>query len=293
MKDKLRYQVDAKLTSMKLIDVLKSEMHLSTRWIRKLKQEKGVLVNGYNISMNAKLRLNDTIEIQVPEEDNIFQPEAMALEILYEDQHFLVVNKPSDMVVHPTKGHPFHTLANGIAHYMMTKKENYKIRFAHRLDRHTSGALIVCKNAHSQKWISDQMANQSMLKAYVALVHGQVEAPATLRFPIADPLDHEVKRRVMDGGQNCVTHYRVLENLKNHSLLKVTLETGRTHQIRVHLSHIGHSILGDVLYGTEDEKLKRQALHAQWLSFDNLDKKRIDILAPMPEDMQRRIEELT
>lgn len=293
MSDYLTYKVDALKDSMKLMDVLKNEMHLSTRWIRKLKQEKGVLVNSYNISMNAKLRVGDEIEVKLPMELNIFEPEAMILEILYEDAHFIVVNKPPNMVVHPTKGHPYGTLANGLAHYMVSRNENYKIRFAHRLDRDTSGAIIICKNAHSQKWISDQMIENSMLKGYVALVHGcPGNKPTKIDLPIAEPLEGEMKRRIDESGAKSVTHFEVLEVFEDYSLLKIKLETGRTHQIRVHLSHIGHSILGDPLYGEVDENLNRQALHAKWLTFKNLNGDTVEIVAPMYEDMTKRIEEL-
>jgi len=293
MEEKLVYTLDAVKPSMKLMDVIKSEMHVSTRWIRQLKQKKLVLVNGYNISMNAKLRVGDTIELPIPKEENIFEPEDLKIQVLYEDDHFIVVNKPPGMVVHPTKGHPFHTLANGIAYHMQAQGDHYKIRFAHRLDRDTSGALIVCKHGHSQKWINDQMSENSMVKGYLALVKGRVEPQAaTIDLPIAEPDEGQVHRYVSDHGARCISHYQVVDQFENHALVRVNLETGRTHQIRVHLSHLGYGILGDSLYGHEDGLTKRQCLHAKWLKFKNLKGDWVEIEAPLFEDMLKRIEEV-
>lgn len=293
MSEILRFQVKEVYESMKLISVLKDEVKLSSRWIKKLKQEKAVLVNGYNISMNANLRLGDQIEIHMPEEENIFEPENIPLEVLYEDDHFLVVNKQAYMVVHPTKGHHEHTLANAIAYYMYSKKENYKIRFGHRLDRDTSGGLIICKNGHSQKWIHDQMLDGSLYKSYVALVEGNViEDKDTIDLPILEPGEDQILRRVDSSGASCVSHYEVLERLKGYTWVKIHIETGRTHQIRVHMAHIGHPVLGDSLYGHKDDYLNRQALHAKILKFKNLEGQIITIDAPLPEDMKRRLEEL-
>lgn len=293
MSEILRFQVKEIYDSMKLITVLKEEVKLSSRWIKMLKQKKGVLVNGYHISMNANLRLGDEIEIHMPEEENIFEPENIPLEVLYEDDHFLVVNKQAYMVVHPTKGHHDHTLANAIAYYMYSKDENYKIRFGHRLDRDTSGGLIICKNGHSQKWIHDQMLDGSLYKSYVAIVKGNVKKnKETIDLPILEPGEDEILRRVDSSGARCVSHYEVLERLKGCTWLKIHIETGRTHQIRVHMAHIGHPVLGDSLYGDKDDYLGRQALHAKILKFKNLEGQVITIDAPLPEDIKRRLEEL-
>ena len=293
MSEILHFQVKKVYESMKLISVLKNEMKLSSRRIKKLKQEKGVLVNGYHISMNANLRPGDQIEIHMPEEENIFEPENIPLEVLYEDDHFLVVNKQAYMVVHPTKGHHDHTLANAIAYYMYSKNENYKIRFGHRLDRDTSGGLIICKNGHSQKWIHDQMLDGSLYKSYVALVKGKViEDRKTIDLPILEPGDDEIMRRVDSRGVKCVSHYEVLDRLNGYTWIKIRIETGRTHQIRVHMAYIGHPVLGDSLYGEKDNSLNRQALHAKVLKFRNLEGQIITIDAPLPEDMKRRLEEL-
>jgi 23S rRNA pseudouridine1911/1915/1917 synthase len=293
MSEVLRFEVKKIYESMKLISVLKNEVHLSSRWIKKLKQEKKVFVNGYNISMNANLRVGDHIEIHMPNEDNIFEPENIPLEILYEDAHFIVVNKQPYIVVHPTKGHPSHTLANGVAYYMLKKKENYKIRFGHRLDRDTSGALIICKNAHSQKWIHDQMLEGSIYKSYVAIVKGALkENKARIDLPILEPSGDDILRKVDSKGLKCVTRYEVLEQLKGHTWVKIILETGRTHQIRVHMAHMGHPVLGDSLYGKEDDYLNRQALHAKFLEFKNLEGEIVSINAPLHEDIKNRLEEL-
>lgn len=289
----MKYKILDVKASMKLIDILRNEMAFSSRLIRLLKKEKRVYVNGHLLSFNAPLRVGDVIEVSMPDEENIFEPEEMAIDVLYEDDLFLVVNKSPFLVVHPTKGHTNHTLANGLAFYMLSKNEHYKIRFAHRLDRDTSGAMIICKNGFAQKWISDQMQDQTINKQYYAIVDGIVEKDSgTIQAPIGRIDEESLRRHVHDQGLDSITHYEVVERFENHTLLLVTLETGRTHQIRIHLEHIGHRILGDVLYGDNHDLINRQALHAVHLDFKGVDGQLIKIKAPLLEDMTQLIERL-
>lgn len=289
----LKYIVTEELSSMKLADILKREMELSSRLIRQMKREKRVHVNGHKLSFNAKLRLNDIVTVELPEEENRFVAEPMDIMVLHEDKQFIVINKAPYIVVHPTKGHPFGTVANGIAYHMEQKNDQYKIRFANRLDRDTSGAMIICKSGFAQKIISDQMQDGSIVKQYIAVVEGCVkEETGTINAPIGRAYEDSVHRVVRQDGAPSITHYEVVERLSQHTVLKITLETGRTHQIRVHLKHLGHTIVGDELYGSNHQYLNRQALHACRLRFKDHEGKPLDIEAPLYEDMKALIEEL-
>ena len=182
-------------------------------------------------------------------------------------------------MVHPTRGYPFGTLANGVLYYFKEKGENCIVRLVSRLDRDTSGLIIIAKNQFSHMALARDMhgndvlksdlkkqsqQNKTFEKSYMAVVHGNMENKSgTIDLPIGNPNEDSAKREVWEDGQRSITHYEVIESFKNGDLLKVTLETGRTHQIRVHLSHIGHPLYGDSLYGTcESEYIDRQALHA-------------------------------
>ncbi|MBN2795069.1 MAG: RluA family pseudouridine synthase [Clostridia bacterium] len=289
----MKYKIIEEKSSMILIDILRNEMTFSSRLIRLLKREKRVQVNGHPLSFNATLRIGDLITVDMPKEENIFEPEDIPVEVLYEDDAFIVVNKQPFLVVHPTKGHPTGTLANGLANYMISRDELYKIRFANRLDRDTSGAMIICKNAFAQKKISDQMNDNSINKQYYALVHGNVEKDAgTIDAPIDREFDDSIIRVVTEDGMRSVTHYEVVERFDGYTLLLITLETGRTHQIRVHLKHLGHIIVGDELYGSNHQLINRQALHAIHLDFKDINDNPIEINAPLLEDMSSLLERL-
>lgn len=275
---------------VKLINFLKSELQISSRLIRQLKKSQGVTVNDIPISLNARLRKNDVILVQLPKEDNIFEAEEMAIDIVYEDDHLIIINKPPFRVVHPTIGNTSGTIANGIAYMMMKNQENYKIRFANRLDRDTTGLMIICKNGYAQKVISDQMMANTIEKHYMAICSGSFEKDFdTIDAPIGKSEGSEIIRTVRDDGQNCITHYKVLKSDQENTLVDIQLETGRTHQIRVHMKYLGHTIVGDELYGGNHQLINRQALHAYRLVFTNIEGERIDLKIDLPEDMKKVI----
>lgn len=293
MANKLIHKVEKTQPSMKLSDILREQLGFSSRLIRVLKKEKKVSVNDIVLSYNERLRIGDVIQVNMPDEANIFEPENMPIDVLYEDNHFIVINKQPFVVVHPTKGHPFGTIANGMANYMENRGDSYKIRFANRLDRDTSGAMIICKDGYAQKIISDQMQNNTIVKQYYAIVEGLVLADkATINEPIDRAYEDSVHRIVREDGYPSVTHYEVIERFGENTLLLVTLETGRTHQIRVHLKHIGHNLLGDVLYGGNHDLIGRQALHACKLIFKDIQGDIQEVNAPICEDMQLLIEKM-
>ncbi len=277
-------------TNMTLLDLLVQRVHLSTRHIRRLKQERAIMLNGYPVSVNAKPRLGDLITFEAEPEDVYFEAQYMPLDVIYEDSDLLVVNKAPFLVVHPTKGHPDHTLTNGVVYYAREKDEHYKPRLINRLDRDTSGLVVLAKNPHTQHIISQDMREDTVRKTYIAVVHGQPKATGTVDLPIEREEEGSMRRIVREDGKQCVTHFEVIKRLKNAAVLKIRLETGRTHQIRVHLSHMGHPIIGDRLYGSfEDVLIQRQALHAAALQMRTVKREPLNLEAPMPKDMEHLI----
>lgn len=284
-------------------ELLQRRFHFSSRLIRKLKVEGGVFVNEKPARMRQKARAGDVLRVRFPEESSYFEPEDIPLDVVYEDGDLLVINKQPGLVVHPTKNYQSGTLANALAFLMRQKGDDYKIRFVNRLDRDTSGLILVAKNAHCQKHISDQMDRQEVLKCYKAIVHGiPEEQEGTIDLPIGKDPEHAARRAVLESGYSSVTRYRVLErfaagpgqgSVPGYTLLGLTLETGRTHQIRVHLSHKGWPVVGDELYGSlfgytpENDLMKRQALHAFELELTQPSTgERISLRAALPGDME-------
>ncbi len=270
----------------KVIEVMARCMGLSSRMIRRCKQEKLMTVNEVTRSVNAIVIKGDIIAVQLEPEANIFNPEPIPVEIIYEDPDVLVVNKAAGLVVHPTKGHPGGTLGNALAWYALKNEENYKIRFVNRLDRDTTGLLIIAKNGFAQQFISDRMQDGAVEKLYLALVHGCPESDeGTVDAPIQRTQPEDITREVHADGKSCVTHYKVLKKWPGASLLQLNLETGRTHQIRVHMQHIGNPLFGDPLYGKEaSDGMDRQALHAWKLSFETPRRGAVCLKAPLPKD---------
>jgi len=270
----------------KVIEVMARSMDLSSRMIRRCKQERLMKVNGETRSVNSLVVGGDVITVELEQETNIFNPEPIPVDVVYEDPDILVVNKSAGLVVHPTKGHPGGTLGNALAWYALKNGENYKIRFVNRLDRDTTGLVIIAKNGFAQQFISDKMQEGAVEKLYLALVHGcPDQEEGTVDAPIQRLQPEDILRQVHEDGKSSITHYRVLGKLKDASLLQLDLETGRTHQIRVHMQHIGHPLLGDPLYGKEGaDGLERQALHAWQLSFETPRRGRVCLKAPLPQD---------
>ena len=283
---KLTYTVLKEDEGKKVGNILRDKLNVSSRLLNKLKMNGKILANRTSVFSSYIVHLNDEIEVNIDfeEEDNIF-PEQMDLDILYEDEYFLAINKPFGTVVHPSPYHPNNTLANGVKYYLNNKK---KIRAINRLDRDTSGIVLFAKNEYIQElMIKDKTIN----KEYFAIVLGKLEnTKGTINAPIARKDGSIMEREINEEGQSAITHYEVVKFIKEKdlSLLHLKLETGRTHQIRVHLAYIGHSILGDTLYGTETNLINRQALHAYKMTFTHpILNSEIEIIAPIPDDMNK------
>ena len=242
---------------------------------QRLIEDGNILVNGKNAKVSYKIQENDKISVEIPEPKQIeLKAQNIPIEIVYEDSDIIVVNKPKGMVVHPANGNPDGTLVNAI---MAICKDSLsgiggEIRpgIVHRIDKDTSGLLIVAKNDNAHVKMSEQIKNHEVKKTYIALVRGVFkENEATIDMPIGRSTSDRKKMAVNKNGKNAITHIKVLKRFDKYTLLKVNIETGRTHQIRVHLSHIGYPIVGDYTYsnGKNEFDVIGQCLHAQKLEF--------------------------
>ena len=242
---------------------------------QRLIEDGNILVNGKNAKVSYKIQENDKISVEIPEPKQIeLKAQDIPIEIVYEDSDIIVVNKPKGMVVHPANGNPDGTLVNAI---MAICKDSLsgiggEIRpgIVHRIDKDTSGLLIVAKNDNAHVKMSEQIKNHEVKKTYIALVRGVFkENEATIDMPIGRSTSDRKKMAVNKNGKNAITHIKVLKRFDKYTLLQVNIETGRTHQIRVHLSHIGYPIVGDYTYsnGKNEFDVIGQCLHAQKLEF--------------------------
>ena len=277
-----------------LKQILLNDMGISLRLLYSLKKDKQIFVNKKFYKMHELVNIGDIIEINLPDEANEYDAEDMDIKLLYEDADLMVVEKEPFVVVHPTKGHQSGTLANGLIKLFKDKSINSKIRFVNRLDRDTSGILIVAKNSYCHSILTKDDAMHEMEKKYYAVVGGHLEKESgVIDLPI-DKSEDGIRRMVSEKGQRAVTRYKVIDKLKQATLLEISLETGRTHQIRVHFSHIGHPLVGDELYGGDMSLLNRQALHCFELGFYSPRKSEIIyIKSELPHDMRELVKELT
>ena len=250
----------------KLKSELLDKMNISVRMLCSIKKEKSVTVNGKYVPMHTMVCGTDIIKIELPHESNEYEAQQMGIEVLYEDFDLLVVEKPFGMVVHPTRNHLENTMLNALKYYFDENGIKSKVRFVNRLDRDTSGILIVAKNAYAHSVLTKDTSMWEMHKKYIAVVEGKLDESGTIRLPIIKSEDG-IRRMVDENGQECVTHYRTVASNERASFVELELETGRTHQIRVHMSAIGHPIFGDELYGGNMDFIERQALHCIELGF--------------------------
>ena len=288
----ISYTCDEECT---LKEILLDKLQFSVRSLSKMKREQSILVNGNFTKPSTKIKKGDLIEVKIEEDMANFEPQDLNLDILYDDFDIIMVNKPPFMVVHPTKSHNDKTIANGVTDYIIKQNEKVKIRFVNRLDMNTSGLVIVAKNAYAHHTLSLDMGENKVEKKYITVVKGIVKDEfGTINAPIYRPTEDSIKRVVDERGQTSVTHYKVLERLNDATVLEVKLETGRTHQIRVHMAYIGHGIIGDELYGYVDEDLiNRQALHAYSLAFEQpRTKEELKFEAKLPKDIEELIQKL-
>ena len=269
------YELTAEESGQRLDKYLAGEMtNLSRSRIKELVQAGEVLVNGKKSKVSYKVQKGDLIQVTVlPLEPLKLEAENIPLDIVYEDEDVIVVNKPQGMVVHPAAGHPSHTLVNALLYHtrdLADSPEGFRPGIVHRIDKDTSGLLMVAKNAAARESLEKQLAAKSNKRQYLAIVHGNfAEEEGTIDAPIGrNPKDRK-QMAVVEKGKSAVTHFKVLEQYQGYSLVECQLETGRTHQIRVHMAYIGHPLAGDPLYGPRKTLPGHgQFLHAKTLGFE-------------------------
>ncbi len=272
--------------------IAKIDENITRTSAQRLIEEENILVNGKKQKVSYKIQNNDKITIEIPEPKQIeLKAQNIPLDVIYEDSDIIVINKPKGMVVHPANGNPDGTLVNAILSRCKDSLSGIggEIRpgIVHRLDKDTSGLLIVAKNDKSHVKMSEQIKNHEVKKTYIALVRGVLkENEATINMPIGRSNTDRKKMAVVKNGKNAITHIKVIKRYNKYTLLEINIETGRTHQIRVHLSHIGFPVVGDYTYsnGKNEFGIIGQCLHAKALDFKHpITQKEIHLEAPLPE----------
>ena len=281
-------------TQKKRIDsyIVDKNINLSRTAIKRLLDEGKILVNGKKQKPSYKPEVGDIITIEIPEPEEVeLKPQDIPIDVIYEDKDIIVVNKPKGMVVHPANGNPDGTLVNAILAKCKDSLSGIggEIRpgIVHRLDKDTSGLLIIAKNDQAHINMSKQIQDRKVIKKYIALVKGVIgENTATIDMPIARSTKDRKKMAVDPKGKEAITHYKVLQRYDKYTLLEIKIDTGRTHQIRVHMSYIGHPVVGDMQYsnGKNEFGIEGQMLHSKYLEFDHpITGKRLKLEAPLPE----------
>ena len=289
----LSYQIDKDDHYDNILHVLKEQFLLSDRLITKLKKANKIYLNDLPTYTKKSVTVGDKVSVLIDfEEDNSnIVASNIPLDIIYEDDYLLVINKPANIAIHPSILHFDNSLSNGVKFYFDKLGLKKKIRIVNRLDRNTSGIVVFAKNEYIQECLIKQMKTKELKKEYLAIAKGILESKSdTLNFPIARKEGSIIERTVSSDGDSAITHYDVVKEFNNLSLVHIVLETGRTHQIRVHFSYIGHPILGDTLYGSPSELINRQALHSYKLTFIHpVTKKVLSLEAPLPNDIENII----
>lgn len=289
----LEYKIKENDNYINLKDLLKNHFQISDRLLIKLKHEQKIFVNNTKAYVDMSLNLGDIVYVYVDfiEDNSNIVPNNMPLDIVYEDNTLLVVNKSPGVPIHPSMEHFEDSLSNAIKYYFDTIGLKKKIRPVNRLDKDTSGLVIFAKNEYIQECLIKQMKMKKFIKEYIAICNGTFEnLSGTINAPIARKENSIIERCISEVGTPAITHYEVIKNYNNYSVVKCILETGKTHQIRVHMAYIGHPLLGDTLYGFPSPLIKRQALHAYKIAFIHpITKQKLEFTAKIPADFENLI----
>lgn len=288
------YKISSTYEGRSILCFLKDH-HYSSQALTHLKHTKnGILLNGIWSRVWDTLHSNDVLTITIIENESSEKivPVPMPLDIVYEDEDLMVINKGADVPIHPSQGNYNNTLANAVAYYFAQKNEPFIYRCINRLDRDTTGLLILAKHMYSASLLSDMVKNREIHREYLAIATGRVPESGTIEAPIGRVQDSTIERCVDEvSGDYACTHYRLLDHRNGYSLVSLKLATGRTHQIRVHMKHIGHPLPGDFLYNPDYSVINRQALHSCRLRFRHpILEEELEFTAELPEDMRKILE---
>lgn len=290
---KLSYTIKSNECFDNIKEVLKTKFEISDRLLLKLKTNNKIFLNGNATNIKTPVNSNDIVEILMNfDEDNTnVVPTKMKLNILFEDDSLLILNKPAGFPIHPSMLHFEDSISNGVKYYFDSIGLKKKIRPVNRLDKDTSGIVIFAKNEYVQECLVRQMKRNEFIKEYIAICEGVLtKTSGVINQPIARKENSIIERCIDSKGDIAITHYDVIKSNQNLSVVHLKLETGRTHQIRVHMAYIGNSILGDTLYGKASNLINRQALHSYKISFMHpVTHKKIELTAPLFEDMEKII----
>lgn len=286
----LEYKISAVDAGKTIKDFLKEKGYSRQNVVELKKMSESILIDGKWEYVTYRVQEGNLLQIHIKEMESSEKivPVDLPFPILYEDEDILVINKPADMPTHPSLNHYENTLANAAAFYFANKDETFCFRCINRLDRDTTGLTILAKHMVSCSMLQEDMLKREIKREYLAIVDGVVkEDEGIIEAPIGRKEGSTIERMVdYEKGERAVTHYKVIERKKKLSLVSLRLETGRTHQIRVHMASIGHPLIGDFLYNPSDKQMKRQALHAWHLSFRHpITKEEMCFEAPIPDDM--------
>ena len=283
------YRIEPEYDSFTIREYLSLKGYHNAVFVQLKKTPESVLLNGIWAYMRTKLSAGDELFIRLEESTSSAHilPVSMPLSICYEDEDILAVNKPAQMPVHPSLNHYDHTLANAVCGYYNDQEIPYTFRCVNRLDRDTTGLTLIAKHMLSSAILSTAAARREISREYIAIASGKTPESGTIDAPIGRVAGSTIERQIdFENGERAITHYRRLAYHDGLSLLSLHLETGRTHQIRVHLKSIGHPLIGDFLYNPTDTTIKRQALHSYRLTFSHpITGESFVLTAPLPDDM--------
>ena len=288
----IEYHIDETDAGLRVEQFLRRKGYSLQNLAEIKRMPKSVIVNGIHYYMNQYLKPGDRLSIHICEDkcSEKIPPVQMPLDIIYEDEDIIVINKPAGMPIHPSMNNYTNSMANALAWYYQEQGKPFIFRCCNRLDRDTSGLTVVAKHLVSGSIISTMVKERKFHREYLAIVRGHIDPPCgTIDAPLARKPGTIIERTVdWENGECAVTHYQFVKEANGHSLISLQLETGRTHQIRIHMKHLGYPLIGDYLYNPDMEYIHRQALHSHRIAFTHpITGKAMEFTAPLPKDMKR------
>lgn len=296
MNRNIDYIIDEDSAGLRVEQFLRRKRYSGQNLSEIKRMPKSILVNGVHYYMRQELSTGDHLQVRICETQNSekIPPTKLPLDIIYEDEDLLVLNKPAGMPIHPSLNNYTNSMANALAYYFQSQGKPFIFRCCNRLDRDTSGLTIVSKHLVSGSILSDMTKYREVHREYLAIARGSVTpSEGTIQAPLGRKEGTIIERTIdWEHGEDAVTHYKVVKEANGHSLVSLRLETGRTHQIRIHMKYLGYPLIGDYLYNPDMEYMTRQALHSHHMEFTHpITGEHMSFTAPLPEDMARVMQE--